>query len=363
MANGFITDQERLISMIFRFLSFVQSKDQQSENKRKDGKISFTNDNCYLGEEEGYKSKIPSEAREKLQAQLWKDSWIKTGKTGKIADCARDAMSKADNLVNRNQQTDFRNRLNPAHKNFKPEAEQVLFDIYRGTSESEAFKKAVETFGGKYDRIAYLFYIKDENRFLPISSGHFDRAFKILKIDFHTSCRCSWENYTQFISICNEIKDVMGQILGPYLDEELRLIDAHSFLWVIQQEGKGTMAEWDPGVETESIIEQNIETFLHGTIEGRGGKKTAISTVYSRSAEVAQATRERANGTCQLCGEKAPFEVKGKPFLEVHHIEWLSRGGKDCTDNTVALCPNCHRKMHMLDLPEDVEILKAQCGK
>ncbi|WP_296863638.1 HNH endonuclease [Thermosyntropha sp.] len=29
------------------------------------------------------------------------------------------------------------------------------------------------------------------------------------------------------------------------------------------------------------------------------------------------------------------------------HIEWLSRGGTDTIDNTVALCPNCHRKMHV----------------
>ena len=27
-------------------------------------------------------------------------------------------------------------------------------------------------------------------------------------------------------------------------------------------------------------------------------------------------------------------------------------------NNAVALCPNCHRKMHILDDPEDVEKLK-----
>ena len=42
----------------------------------------------------------------------------------------------------------------------------------------------------------------------------------------------------------------------------------------------------------------------------------------------------------------------------MHHIVWLSNGGEDSTDNTVALCPNCHRKMHILDDPADVEKLK-----
>jgi 5-methylcytosine-specific restriction protein A len=39
--------------------------------------------------------------------------------------------------------------------------------------------------------------------------------------------------------------------------------------------------------------------------------------------------------------------------LETHHIKWLSKDGEDCIENTVALCPNCHRKMHILDLGDD----------
>jgi 5-methylcytosine-specific restriction protein A len=40
-------------------------------------------------------------------------------------------------------------------------------------------------------------------------------------------------------------------------------------------------------------------------------------------------------------------------LLEVHHIQWLSNDGDDTIDNIVALCPNCHRKMHILDLEKD----------
>lgn len=53
---------------------------------------------------------------------------------------------------------------------------------------------------------------------------------------------------------------------------------------------------------------------------------------------------------------KAPFiDAKGEPYLEVHHIIWLSHGGADTIENTVALCPNCHRKMHILQSADDVE--------
>ena len=44
-------------------------------------------------------------------------------------------------------------------------------------------------------------------------------------------------------------------------------------------------------------------------------------------------------------------------YLETHHIKWLAAGGEDKLDNTVALCPNCHRKMHILNKQTDVKLL------
>ena len=90
-----------------------------------------------------------------------------------------------------------------------------------------------------------------------------------------------------------------------------------------------------------------------------------VSTVrtksYHRDAIIAAYVKKRANGYCQLCGMVAPFaDQAGEPYLECHHIEWLSKGGLDSADNCVALCPNCHRKMHMLNDPADVDTLKAK---
>jgi 5-methylcytosine-specific restriction protein A len=78
------------------------------------------------------------------------------------------------------------------------------------------------------------------------------------------------------------------------------------------------------------------------------------AAAYLCNPYVAELAKRRAGGHCQLCGAPAPFLAKGgRPFLEVHHIHWLSRGGADTRHNTVALCPNCHRKMHVLDLELD----------
>jgi hypothetical protein len=56
---------------------------------------------------------------------------------------------------------------------------------------------------------------------------------------------------------------------------------------------------------------------------------------------------QQAKGRCECCRKLAPFsDVKGAPFLEVHHIQRLADGGEDLPENAVALCPNCHRELH-----------------
>ena len=84
------------------------------------------------------------------------------------------------------------------------------------------------------------------------------------------------------------------------------------------------------------------------------GAREVKTKQYQRNEYVAEEARRRANGICQLCEQTAPFKSKnGMPYLEVHHVIWLANGGEDSLDNTVALCPNCHRKMHQLNLDAD----------
>ena len=82
------------------------------------------------------------------------------------------------------------------------------------------------------------------------------------------------------------------------------------------------------------------------------------STVYYRSPYIRELVKTFAEGKCQLCKLNAPFYDKDhKPYLEEHHIKYLSDGGSDTMDNVVAICPNCHRKIHILEDEEDRMIL------
>jgi 5-methylcytosine-specific restriction protein A len=90
----------------------------------------------------------------------------------------------------------------------------------------------------------------------------------------------------------------------------------------------------------------------------KAGQRVVETTQHERNPWVAEYAKRRAAGKCDLCGSAAPFQnADGSPYLETHHIIWLAQGGEDSMQNTVALCPNCHRKMHALDLDLDRAVL------
>lgn len=68
---------------------------------------------------------------------------------------------------------------------------------------------------------------------------------------------------------------------------------------------------------------------------------------YDRDPHVKAWVLKNANGVCEYCQQEAPFTtMSGAPYLEVHHVCRLSDDGSDTVQNTVALCPNCHKEIH-----------------
>lgn len=141
--------------------------------------------------------------------------------------------------------------------------------------------------------------------------------------------------------------------------------------WIINQKNPGIFPDAVP--PEESILEEEFNEAVKKASEKsieelrkiaeKKSSKTIPSMlqtkVYHRDPAIAAYVKKRANGHCQLCGSSAPFiDQNGEPYLECHHIEWLSKGGIDSIDNCVALCPNCHRRMHLLNAEADIERLK-----
>ena len=152
-----------------------------------------------------------------------------------------------------------------------------------------------------------------------------------------------------------------GILVGNISDEVNFLGDLETFtrnVWVFKQ------LVTDQAIDSKSTaLLSSLQTTKKKA--GRPSKRTTSVSIYERDPRIAELVKLEAKGKCDLCNKKGPFmdEVIGFPFLETHHVKWLSKGGKDSIDNTVALCPNCHRKMHHVDDSDDIAKLRKIAKK
>lgn len=83
---------------------------------------------------------------------------------------------------------------------------------------------------------------------------------------------------------------------------------------------------------------------------GIKGPKVIRSTAkcFQRDPLVVAIALKRAASKCELpvCGHPLFTASDGGSFLEVHHIDPLSEGGKDRPENVAAICPSHHREAH-----------------
>lgn len=95
----------------------------------------------------------------------------------------------------------------------------------------------------------------------------------------------------------------------------------------------------------EAVFERAKKKSSSGPIEPK--QQTSAGYRYPGSEEVRRYAVRIADGVCQGCRDDAPFTDKsGEPYLEVHHIEPRSSGGADAPHNVIAICANCHRRVH-----------------
>lgn len=147
-------------------------------------------------------------------------------------------------------------------------------------------------------------------------------------------------------------------ILVADLDSERFLIQLEDFVDAVRK-FKALRKADDPTRMSDAELTKKA-----ATAPKKPKSYTTAIVVYERDPKVAEHAKRRAAGKCELCRMPAPFtNASNEPFLESHHIVWLAHGGSDSIENTVALCPNCHRKMHVVNDPKDIKKLKRRAGK
>ena len=116
--------------------------------------------------------------------------------------------------------------------------------------------------------------------------------------------------------------------------------------------------------EIKKISDEKLEKAAKSAGSTNPKQRSTNTTTYDRDEVIVERTKRRANGICDLCGCNAPFEnKKHEPYLECHHVIRLADGGPDKMYNTVALCPNCHRKIHVLNDKMDNKKLVRKIGE
>lgn len=239
--------------------------------------------------QEGYKNAIPERALAIMQPQRWTRSAIGTGEI--LADVINAIELKGNNLLQ------WEGRNGPSSRVHRPllEAvneptacaalEQIFYDLYKeGHANRRIFEGLIERCGRRYELLGYLFFIAAPDRFLPLRTRSFDRAFEELGANLKTEGKCGWENYLSFLSVIREVR----RCLHAEGISEVTLLDAHSFCWILAR---------NPRDEAEPVSPRavSIEDFTGALIPGEGRKFTPNDEASVRDM-FEEALRRQASG-------------------------------------------------------------------
>lgn len=192
------------------------------------------------GDEEGYKAILAAIARQRLAIGNWKVDQVGDGTIwDRVVSAIQVKEDSSSNTPENNLVSWQRFGLpgsldelaNKPDKLFR--VESLLFDFYKDELEApEAFDGLVEELGRQYPLMAYLFFIKDPDRYLPIAPQTFDEFFSSIGVNLQTNLRCSWENYRQYLEVISQVRD----FLREEQSDNISLLDAHSFCWMVARQ-------------------------------------------------------------------------------------------------------------------------------
>ena len=260
---------------------FVRNKDAAPAEL-----LNFRDRSKILGEE-SYKYDVFAKAHDELHLNDWDINDIGSGL---ICTWVADVMAFTDNLVNRKYAVpEFINKLKTTDRQKLKKYEMALYEIYLGDDEEKAFRDAVSCFGAKYPLIAFLFFIKDKDRFLPTSPDTFDSIFSKMGIGFKMSQKCSWENYCNFIAIISCVQDYLSK--SGLCEHEVSLLDAHSAVWIMNYSEYKSWHETSNDINTP-MKPKDIKTDTNGTVMYQCPRCDILFKKARRCPECGQSVKE-----------------------------------------------------------------------
>lgn len=102
----------------------------------------------------------------------------------------------------------------------------------------------------------------------------------------------------------------------------------------------------DPQKLDESVEEKSLDEMVSEgkQMEGFEDHKQDWKNRERIDPAIRKAVMSRDNNTCQCCKRGGPDYVD---ILDLHHIVEVYHGGVDSVENSITLCLNCHKQVHL----------------
>lgn len=289
---------------------------------------------------EAYKIRLREIALTRLAAEDWTEASIGSGAIVAKVIAATEIVDKRRNTINnlvlwderRGPGTSEHRVLVDAEGNTKLRrpVERLLWELYRGGSDpGEVFEEFSALPGATYPLLGYLWFLRDETQFMPIRPTTFDAAFADLGIDLVTRSRKSWDNYRQYNDAIQSVAVALRDIAGL---RDVRLIDAHSFCWMLERlpkEGVAIKRSLD-GITlgNEDVAIDRMFRTVWDTVRNSNGQQV-LTTVKNKELRFSQVDFEKhvrslirdQQSRCALTGlpldmSKQPLDPNMKPSLD-----------------------------------------------
>lgn len=310
---------------------------------------------------ENYKPRLRDLALDRLAPSSWQEEKIGSGEILNHVIEAIEIQAPHGDLTN--NLVFWQNRFGHANRDHKAllearddarrrnEMEGLLFDFFQDRAEdANVFEALADATQRKYPLVAYLFFLKDIDRYMPIQPTGFDRVFRQMGVELRTLRNCSWQNYSEFNGLLGDLRSEISRISGL---KNVRLIDAHSFLWVygtlLKELAEGTLDGGSGadgfllGAQEKSIIE--IKHSVLDTVSKSNGqvaeRKVKNKELHMSDAELEKRIRkllEIQEGRCAITG--LPFQFRGRQDDEnmLPSLDRIDSDGHYSAENVQLVC-------------------------
>tara|TARA_B100000315_G_scaffold247189_1_gene275577 strand:+ start:2507 stop:4054 length:1548 start_codon:yes stop_codon:yes gene_type:complete len=277
--NVTFIDYAELQSVYNKFKNYVENESKQP--------LKGFGSNHFLLNKEGYKNEVHKRANKVLDIGKWTKSQI--GSTSILKKVIASIELENNNLVNWYRYKPVHTPLKDALLNdaLVEKFEKLFYGFFcEDLEHNKFFSDLTSLIGKKYPIMAYFLFIKDKSRYMPIAPRIFDINLKTIGIKNLTLARqCSWKNYSEY----NKILIGIQSFLNDELDDEISLLDAHSFAWMINDFSFDEEKLKDPAIIHQLRLNKSPKFNARKRNKNRSGNQQSGARDYNKI------NRSRAN--------------------------------------------------------------------